>query len=101
MYHKIVSEADWEKITPGRILIQYPINGNDEQNIDLSDMHNFLLFEIIATEGTWIELRISEDDRAYFETLHSNTAVAVQEATTIKLKLSHLTQEHCWWYNID
>ncbi len=81
MYRKISTPEDEELLRAGALVIQYPVSGEPEDTIDLSDPGNFVLFELQTLKDGEVHLQLADEK--------------VQQVIT--KGIAELLKEGTWW----
>lgn len=95
MWKKLLSNQDVDSISEGSIIIKYPIDGEPQQEIDLSSEEIFMLYEVCQVTGAEVLLQLPADDDGH--PAPSSYPNADELSSSVFLSKRDMVQQKVWW----
>jgi len=101
MFQKILHEEEFDLLQPGSFVIQFPVSSDPQNEIDLSDEENFVLYEVhsINSNEDAVVLTIPVHPFLDGHAVHPNDST--HPGKTIGKQKSDMIKESVWWYRAD
>ena len=82
-----------DAIAEGGILIKYPIDGEPQQEIDLSSEEIFMLYEVCQVKGAQVRLQLPEDQQPQPGAIFTSQ----RGEEPVWFSKQDLVRENVWW----
>jgi len=97
MWQKIQTTEDINKLSSGITVVKYPVAGEPDQELDLSDMNNLLRYEIHSIDK---ENEIAGLTMPVMDISNSSEVADVLGSTLILKSTNEFVSDRIWWYEL-